>query len=93
MWCKIDIGITLFFLGNHTSPFLIKKQTGETLLRLNRKDLIDKAAKIALSEVNYGWDKENGGIFYFLVRKVIRLRNWNGTKNSSGCISKRLSPC
>ena len=38
-------------------------------VRLNRKDLIDKAVKIALSEVNYGWDKENGGIFYFLDRK------------------------
>ena len=38
-------------------------------VRLNRKDLIDKAVRIALSEVNYGWDKENGGIFYFLDRK------------------------
>ena len=38
-------------------------------VRLNRKDLIDKAVKIALGEVNYGWDKENGGIFYFLDRK------------------------
>lgn len=38
-------------------------------VRLNRKDLIDKAVKIALSEVNYGWDKENDGIFYFLDRK------------------------
>ena len=38
-------------------------------VRINRKNLIDKAVKIALGEVNYGWDKENGGIFYFLDRK------------------------
>lgn len=37
-------------------------------VRLNRKDLIDKAVKIALQEVEYGWDKEHGGIFYFMDR-------------------------
>ena len=37
--------------------------------RLNRPELIDKAVKIALSTIEYGWDKEYGGIFYFLDRK------------------------
>lgn len=36
--------------------------------RLNRQDLIEKAVKIALAEAEYGWDKEYGGIFYFLDR-------------------------
>jgi N-acylglucosamine 2-epimerase len=34
--------------------------------RLNDKLLIDKAVKIMLDTVEYGWDKEYGGIFYFL---------------------------
>ena len=38
-------------------------------VRLNRNDLIDKAVEIALNEVDYGWDKTYGGIFYFLDRK------------------------
>lgn len=37
-------------------------------VRLNRKDLIEKAAKIAVQEVEYGWDKQYGGIFYFMDR-------------------------
>ncbi len=37
-------------------------------VRLGRKELIDKAVKIALQEVEYGWDKEYGGIFYFMDR-------------------------
>jgi len=37
-------------------------------VRLNRQDLIEKAVKIALQEVEYGWDKQYGGIFYFMVR-------------------------
>lgn len=36
--------------------------------RLNRPDLIEKAVHIALREVEYGWDKQYGGIFYFLDR-------------------------
>ena len=35
-------------------------------VRLNDKNLIDKAVDIALRTVEYGWDKEYGGIFYFL---------------------------
>ncbi|MDE6452368.1 MAG: AGE family epimerase/isomerase [Odoribacter sp.] len=37
-------------------------------VRLNRRDMIDKAVKIALQEVEYGWDPVYGGIFYFMDR-------------------------
>ena len=36
--------------------------------RLGRKDLIEKAVHIALREAEHGWDKEYGGIFYFMDR-------------------------
>lgn len=36
--------------------------------RLGRQDLIEKAVQIALNEVEYGWDKQYGGIFYFMDR-------------------------
>lgn len=36
--------------------------------RLGRRDLIEKASEIALREAEYGWDKEFGGIFYFMDR-------------------------
>ena len=36
--------------------------------RLNRPQLIAKAVEIALAEVEYGWDKQYGGIFYFMDR-------------------------
>jgi len=36
--------------------------------RLNRPELIQKANKIALLMVEYGWDKQYGGIFYFMDR-------------------------
>ena len=38
-------------------------------VRLDDRALIDKAVKIALNTAEYGWDKEYGGIFYFLDRK------------------------
>lgn len=38
-------------------------------VRLNRPELIDRAVKIAVQMVEYGWDKQYGGIFYFLDRK------------------------
>ena len=34
--------------------------------RSNNKKLIDQALQIALDTLAYGWDKENGGIFYFM---------------------------
>lgn len=37
-------------------------------VRRNDRELINKATNIALSILEYGWDKENGGIFYFLDR-------------------------
>ena len=36
--------------------------------RLGRQNLIEKAVTIALNEAEYGWDKEYGGIFYFMDR-------------------------
>lgn len=33
------------------------------------KALMEKAVKIALQLINYGWDKDYGGIFYFMDRK------------------------
>lgn len=36
--------------------------------RLNRPDLIDKAVKTTLIMLEYGWDKQYGGIFYFMDR-------------------------
>ncbi len=38
-------------------------------IRRNDKALIDKAVEISLSVIDYGWDKEYGGIFYFMDRK------------------------
>ncbi len=37
-------------------------------VRLNRQDLIDKALETTLKTIEYGWDKEHGGIFYFMDR-------------------------
>lgn len=37
--------------------------------RLKRPELIRKASEIAVKMVEYGWDKQYGGIFYFLDRK------------------------
>lgn len=38
-------------------------------LRRGDKALIQKAVEISLSVINYGWDKQYGGIFYFMDRK------------------------
>jgi len=35
-------------------------------VRLNDQKLIEKAIEIALHTLDYGWDKEFGGIFYFM---------------------------
>lgn len=37
--------------------------------RLNRPELIERAKNTALRMVEYGWDKEFGGIFYFMDLK------------------------
>ncbi|MCR4994443.1 MAG: AGE family epimerase/isomerase [Bacteroidales bacterium] len=36
--------------------------------RLGRPELIQQAVDICLQEVEYGWDKEFGGVFYFMDR-------------------------
>jgi N-acylglucosamine 2-epimerase len=38
-------------------------------VRLNRPELIEKAVKITLTMIEYGWDNKHGGIFYFMDRK------------------------
>ena len=38
-------------------------------VRLNDQALIQKAVDISLRVIEYGWDKEFGGIFYFMDRK------------------------
>lgn len=38
-------------------------------VRLGDKALIEKAVEIALRTAEFGWDKEHGGIFYFMDRK------------------------
>lgn len=37
-------------------------------VRLDDRALIDKAVKIALNTAEYGWDKQYGGLFYFMDR-------------------------
>lgn len=37
-------------------------------VRLNNQKLIDKAIEVTLTMVEYGWDKEHGGIFYYKDR-------------------------
>lgn len=37
-------------------------------IRRSDKSLIDKAVEISLSVIKYGWDKQYGGIFYFMDR-------------------------
>jgi len=36
--------------------------------RLNRPELINKAVETTLKMVEYGWDKEHGGIYYYMDR-------------------------
>jgi N-acylglucosamine 2-epimerase len=36
--------------------------------RLNRPEVIEKAVRITLTMLEYGWDKKHGGIFYFMDR-------------------------
>jgi N-acylglucosamine 2-epimerase len=38
-------------------------------VRLNRPELIKKAVETTLTMVQYGWDKEHEGIFYFMDRE------------------------
>ena len=38
-------------------------------VRLHRPELIEKAKNVTLTMLEYGWDKEFGGIYYFMDRK------------------------
>ena len=38
-------------------------------VRLGDKALIDRCVKIALNVIDFGWDRQYGGIFYFMDRK------------------------
>lgn len=48
-------------------------------VRLNDKNLIEKATDIALKSLDYGWDQEFGGIFYFLdiKNKPVQQLEWD----------------
>lgn len=59
--------------------------------RLNRPELIEKAKDTAIRMAEYGWDKEHGGIFYFMDLKDTPLKNLNGIKNYGGYTLKLSS--
>ncbi|TKC09669.1 AGE family epimerase/isomerase [Pedobacter frigoris] len=48
-------------------------------VRLKDQQLIEKATEIALHTLEYGWDKEFGGIFYFLdiMNKPVQQLEWD----------------
>ena len=58
-------------------------------VRAGDRKLIDRAVEIALRTAEYGWDKEYGGIFYFMDRKGLPAWSWSGTRSSGGCTSSR----
>ncbi len=43
-------------------------------VQFNRPELIKKAAEVTLRTIEYGWDKEYGGIFYFMDIKDAPLQ-------------------
>jgi len=51
--------------GHATEAMWFIMDLGE---RLQRPDLIEKATQITLKMLDYGWDKQYGGIYYFLDR-------------------------
>jgi len=58
-------------------------------VRLDRKDLIEKAVKTTLTMIKYGWDEKYDGISISWIEKATLHCNWNGIRNCGGCISKR----
>ncbi len=48
-------------------------------VRLGRRELVDKAVRIALRTAEYGWDRKYGGIFYFMDRlgKPLHQLEWD----------------
>ena len=57
-----------FFIGI-TDEILKRAEKYEGLKRYQVDELIEKCVKISLDVIEYGWDKQYGGIFYFLDRK------------------------
>jgi N-acylglucosamine 2-epimerase len=55
-------------------------------VRANDKELINKAIEIALKTINFGWDKEYGGIFYFMDRKGYPQQQLEWDQNFGGFI-------
>ena len=54
--------------GRHTNPGHVLEAMWfimNSARRLERKDIIDKSGEIILATLDYGWDKDFGGIFYF----------------------------
>lgn len=56
--------------------------------RLNRPELINKAKDTALKMLEYGWDEEFGGIYYFMDCNGFPRNNWNGIRSFGGYILK-----
>ncbi len=54
-------------------------------VRLNRPELIEKAVKITLTMIEYGWDKKMAVSFILWIEKVSRHNNLSGIKNYGGC--------
>lgn len=61
--------------------------------RLNRPELIEKAKNITLTMLEYGWDKEYGGIYYFMDRNGYPPQQLEWDQNFGGYILKHLSHC
>ena len=78
-WCKAYPGtrslksfalpMILCNMALEIEPMIDKQLLADTIGECLHRALIDKAVKIALNTAEYGWDKEYGGIFYFLDRK------------------------
>ena len=47
--------------------------------RINRNELIEEAVKTTLDVIEYGWDKEYGGIYYFMdrLRHPVQQLEWD----------------
>ena len=52
--------------------------------RLGRPELTQRAVETTLNTIKYGWDKEYGGIFYFMDRLGYPPQQLNGIRNFGG---------
>ena len=58
-------------------------------VRLKRPELAQKAVKIILLTLQYSWDKEFGGIYYFLDCKGYPPQQLEWDQSFGGCMLKR----